>query len=77
MKFCNIFKYGMNLKFETIVQIFWKIIQLNGPLSCYVYSKLHFVTIENVRLYFGSGPGFLDFITSLLEGDADALAEIA
>ena len=25
-KFCNILKYGMNLKFETIVQIFRKII---------------------------------------------------
>ena len=29
MKFCNILKYGMNLKFEFIVQIFWKKIQLN------------------------------------------------
>ena len=28
-KFCNILKYGMNLKFEAIVQIFRKIIQLN------------------------------------------------
>ena len=27
-KFCNIMKYGMNLKFETIVQIFRKIKQL-------------------------------------------------
>ena len=27
-KFCNIMKYGMNLKFETIAQFFRKIIQL-------------------------------------------------
>ena len=29
MKFCNILRYGKNLKFETIVQFFRKIIQLN------------------------------------------------
>ena len=31
-KFCNILKYGMNLKFETIVQIFRTIIQLNAVI---------------------------------------------
>ena len=30
--FCNILKYGMNLKFETIVQIVRKIIQLNAVI---------------------------------------------
>ena len=29
MKFCNILKYGLNLKIESIVQFFRKIIQLN------------------------------------------------
>ena len=29
-KFCNILRYGKNLKFETIVQFFRKIIQLNA-----------------------------------------------
>ena len=29
----NILKYGMNLKFETIVQIFRKIIQLNVVIT--------------------------------------------
>ena len=29
MKLCDIFKYGMNLKLEIIVQIFRKIIKLN------------------------------------------------
>ena len=32
-KFCNLLKYGMNLKFETIVQIFRKIIQLNAVIN--------------------------------------------
>ena len=31
-KSCNISKYGMNLKFETIVRIFRKIIQLNAVI---------------------------------------------
>ena len=31
-KFCNISKYGMNLKFETTVRIFRKIIQLNAVI---------------------------------------------
>ena len=31
-KFCNILKYGMNLKFETIVKIFRKIMQLNAVI---------------------------------------------
>ena len=31
-KFCNILKYGVNLKFETSVQIFRKIIQLNAVI---------------------------------------------
>ena len=31
-KFCNILKHGMNLKFETIIQIFRKIIQLNAVI---------------------------------------------
>ena len=31
-KFCNILKYGMNLKFETIVQLFRKIMQLNAVI---------------------------------------------
>ena len=31
-KFCNISKYGINLKFETIVQFFRKIMQLNAVI---------------------------------------------
>ena len=31
-KFCSVLKCGMNLKLETIVQIFWKIIQLNAVI---------------------------------------------
>ena len=32
-KFYNILKYGMNVKFEAIVRIFRKIIQLNAVLN--------------------------------------------
>ena len=31
-KFCNILNYGMNLKFEIIVKIFSKIMQLNAVI---------------------------------------------
>ena len=31
-KFCNILKYGMNLKSDSIVQIFRKIMQLNAVI---------------------------------------------
>ena len=58
-KFCNILKYGVIFKFETIVQIFRKIIQLN--LAIILKS-----TNEYYRKFFSKSDHKMDFYPAMV-----------
>ena len=68
-KFCNILKYGMNLKFETIVQFFRKIMQLNAVIilksTNEYYRKIISKSVPKMDLYPAMTPFLSDVPTVL------------